>query len=65
MTLHPNAELLQHSYDAFGRGDMQPLLDLVCDDIEWVDSTLGPLAGTQWSGANDRSVCLNLADHAG
>jgi ketosteroid isomerase-like protein len=46
MSSHPNAELLRNIYDAFERGDLQPLLDLLNDDIEWVDSTLGPLAGS-------------------
>ena len=46
MSSHPNAELLRGAYDAFERGDLQPLLGLLRDDIEWVDSTLGPLAGT-------------------
>jgi ketosteroid isomerase-like protein len=46
MSSHPNAKVLRNTYDAFERGDLQPLLDLLSDDIEWVDSTLGPLAGT-------------------
>jgi ketosteroid isomerase-like protein len=46
MSSHPNAALLRNTYDAFGQGNLQPLLDLLTDDVEWVDSTLGPLAGT-------------------
>jgi len=46
MSSHPKTELLRNADDAFERGDLQPLLDLLSDDIEWVDSTLGPLAGT-------------------
>jgi len=46
MRSHRNAELLRDAYDAFERGDLQALLDMLSDDIEWVDSTLGPLAGS-------------------
>jgi ketosteroid isomerase-like protein len=46
MTTHPNATRLRQSYQALEQGDMQPLLDLLTDDITWIDSTLGPLAGT-------------------
>lgn len=46
MTSHPNAQLLRHAYQAAGRGDLQPLLDMLSEDITWADSTLGPLAGT-------------------
>ena len=46
MTFHPNAGQLRRAYDAFAGGDIQPLLDLLSDDIVWVDSTLGPLAGS-------------------
>jgi ketosteroid isomerase-like protein len=45
MTLHANAERLRSGYDAFENGDLQPLLDLLSEDIEWVDSTVGPLTG--------------------
>jgi ketosteroid isomerase-like protein len=41
-----NAQLLQTAYDAFSRGDLEPLLGALTDDISWHDSTLGPLAGT-------------------
>jgi ketosteroid isomerase-like protein len=46
MPARTNAEVLRDSYEAFTRGDLHPLLDLLSDDVEWVDSTLGPLAGT-------------------
>jgi ketosteroid isomerase-like protein len=45
-TTHPNALRLRETYEAFDRGDLEPLFGLMSDDIEWVDSTLGPLAGT-------------------
>jgi ketosteroid isomerase-like protein len=46
MSTHLNAELLRNAYDAFEHGDLQPLLGLLSDDVEWVDLTLGPLPGT-------------------
>ena len=42
---HPNAGLLRRAYEAAGTGDLQPLLDVLADDITWRDSSLGPLAG--------------------
>jgi ketosteroid isomerase-like protein len=42
---YSNADLLQRIYDAAARGDLQPLLDTLKDDIAWQDSSLGPLAG--------------------
>ena len=42
---HPNAQILQAAYDGFARGDLEPLMGALTDDIAWEDSTLGPLAG--------------------
>jgi ketosteroid isomerase-like protein len=42
---HPNETLLRKAYEGFGRGDLEPLLGALTDDITWTDSTLGPLAG--------------------
>jgi uncharacterized protein len=33
-----NTSLVQSAYEAFGRGDMAALAELMADDIEWVDS---------------------------
>ena len=46
MTTHPNARLLQNSYQAIEHGDLQPMLSSLSDDMTWTDSTLGPLAGS-------------------
>jgi ketosteroid isomerase-like protein len=46
MTTHSNAQLLRNAYQAVERGDLQPMLGLLSDDVTWTDSTLGPLAGT-------------------
>jgi ketosteroid isomerase-like protein len=46
MTTHPNAQLLQNSYRAIEHGDLHPMLRSLSDDMTWIDSTVGPLAGS-------------------
>jgi ketosteroid isomerase-like protein len=44
-----NTRLAQTAYEAFGRGDMPALADVMADDIEWVcpgDPDVDPNAGT-------------------
>jgi ketosteroid isomerase-like protein len=44
-----NTRLAQSGYEAFGRGDMAALAELMADDIEWVipgDPDDNPTAGT-------------------
>jgi uncharacterized protein len=44
-----NTRLVQSAYEAFGRGDMPALAELMADDIEWVnpgDPDIDPNAGT-------------------
>jgi uncharacterized protein len=44
-----NTRLAQSAYEAFGRGDMPALAELMADDIEWVnpgDPDDDPMAGT-------------------
>jgi uncharacterized protein len=36
MSADENTRLAQSAYEAFGRGDMPALADLMADDIEWV-----------------------------
>lgn len=42
---HPNEDLLRRGYDAFGRGDMAAITELLADDIVWHFSGDNPLAG--------------------
>ena len=42
---HPNAELVARGYEAFGRGDVDTVLDLLADDIAWRVPGRGPIAG--------------------
>ena len=49
MSADENARLAQSGYEAFGRGDMAALAELMADDIEWVvpgDPADNPDAGT-------------------
>jgi uncharacterized protein len=50
-----NTRLAQSAYEAFGRGDIPSLVELMADDIEWVipgDPTDNPTAGT-YRGKDD------------
>lgn len=42
---HPNEKLLRTAYEAFGGGDLNPLMDSLTDDIMWHVSGRSPLAG--------------------
>ncbi len=49
MSAEENTRLAQSAYEAFGRGDMEALAEMMADDIEWVnpgDPADDPNAGT-------------------
>jgi uncharacterized protein len=49
LSAEENTRLAQSAYEAFGRGDMPALAELMADDIEWVlpgDPSENPTAGT-------------------
>jgi uncharacterized protein len=47
MSAQQNVEIVKEGYAAFGRGDIQGLLPLFAEDIEWIVPGEGlPLAGT-------------------
>jgi len=47
MSAQKNIQIVKDAYAAFGRGDMQGLLALLADDIEWITPGEGlPVAGT-------------------
>jgi uncharacterized protein len=49
MSVEENTRLAQNGYEAFGRGDLAALAELMADDIEWVnpgDPNDDPNAGT-------------------
>src|SRR5829696_4753318 len=49
MSERTNTDVLQQGYEAFGRGDIPAILDLLTDDVEWIQQ--GPsviaFAGTR------------------
>ena len=49
MSEQQNLELVRRGYEAFGRGDIKALLDLLADDIEWTSPGPPelPTAGTR------------------
>jgi len=47
MSAQENVQIVKDAYAAFGRGDIQGLLALFAEDIEWIVPGEGwPLAGT-------------------
>ncbi len=49
MSADENTRIAQSAYEAFGRGDMAALAEVMADDIEWVtpgDPDVDPNAGT-------------------
>jgi uncharacterized protein len=46
VTEHPNVELARRGYDAFAKGDMAALAELIADDVVWHVQGTGPLSGT-------------------
>jgi len=45
MTEHPNVELSRRGYDAFAKGDLATLSELIADDVTWHVRGVGPLSG--------------------
>ena len=43
--MHPNAEMLRRNYDAFSRGDVEPMIESFTDEIRWHVSGRSPVAG--------------------
>ena len=49
MSAEENTRFVQSAYEAFGRGDMAALAEVMADDVEWVnpgDPDDNPNAGT-------------------
>ena len=46
MTEHPNIELTRQGYDAFAKGDLAALSELIAGDATWHVLGVGPLSGT-------------------
>ena len=50
LSVRTNAEVVQETYEALGRGDIPALLDLLTDDVEWAlqGPSVIPFAGTRY-----------------
>jgi uncharacterized protein len=46
VTEHPNVELARQGYEAFAKGDMATLSELIAADVVWHVEGAGPLSGT-------------------
>jgi len=46
VTEHPNIELARRGYDAFAKGDLATLAELIADDSAWHVQGVGHLSGT-------------------
>ena len=49
MSADVNIKTVEQAYDAFGRGDVAAILDLVSDDVDWGAETTSTVA--PWYGA--------------
>jgi uncharacterized protein len=49
MSDRTNADVVQRGYEAFGRGDIPAFLELLTDDVEWIQQgpPVIPFAGTR------------------
>jgi ketosteroid isomerase-like protein len=49
MSERTNTDVVQQGYEAFGRGDIPAVLDLLTDDVEWIQQgpSVIPFAGTR------------------
>jgi ketosteroid isomerase-like protein len=45
MTEHPNVELARRGYEAFAKGDLATMTELIADDVVWHVQGGGPLSG--------------------
>ena len=45
MTEHPNVEQARRGYEAFAKGDLATLSELMADDVVWHVKGVGPLDG--------------------
>ena len=63
MSTQENVQVVKNGYAAFGRGDIQGLLSLFAEDIEWVSPGQGlPLAGTYRGRAEVAGFFQKLSD---
>src|SRR5215212_9997948 len=61
MSERTNTDVLQQGYEAFGRGDIPAVLDLLTDDVEWIQQgpsvSLLPALATDTKESRSTSPC--------
>jgi ketosteroid isomerase-like protein len=57
-----NRKLVRHAYEAFGRGDLETLFEVLADDIVWTSRTLSasPLSGVYYGKSGVQQFFDNL-----
>ena len=58
-----NVDVVQQGYEAFGRGDIPAVLELLTEDVEWTEQgpSVIPFAGT-FRGREGIAECFTLLD---
>lgn len=64
MSEQENKELIKKGYDAFSTGDVQTVMDLFDDDIEWVQPGRSTISGTFHGKAEVMDFMSRLAEKA-
>ena len=57
MSIQENVQVVKDTFAALGRGDMQGLLALFAEGIEWIIPGEWPLAGTH-AGTREWRICF-------
>jgi uncharacterized protein len=63
MSERTNTDVVQQGYEAFSRGDIPAVLDLLTDDVEWIQQgpSVIPFAGTR-RGREEVAESFSLLD---
>ena len=65
MTEHPHVELTRRGYDAFAKGDLATLSELIADNVTWHVLGVGPLSGTYHGRDEVFNFFARLAEETG
>lgn len=65
MTAHPNVEVTRRGYEAFAKGDVAALRELMDDEVTWHVSDGGPLSGSYHGQSDVLGFLARLAQETG
>ncbi len=65
MTEHSNVELTRRGYEAFAKGDLATLTELLADDVVWHVQGVGPLNGNYYGRDEVFGFFGRLAEETG